>query len=408
MNSALIATGPASHHATAWTRPVVQAELNQRGIRRGDGVGIAVQGARHCQDLLRVHDDQQAVAHNRPDLGGFFKISLDLNVWDCEFHSNAPPTGFPEIGLDLAEERLVGGEDHDLLPSGGDKRLGAGDNIGYAFHDVRDVRCGRPGRGAKGLQEDTEPSCRGPPSLVVGLDDPTEANLHLFRRHDAIGLRLPGSNLHETFFCASDYSADELARIPAASVLGLGSGNPVRAADLHPGETVVDLGSGGGIDVFLAASVVGAQGRAIGVDMTPAMVDRARDAARSPRAPNTSFVLAPIERIPLAANIADVVLSNCVINLSPDKPAVFAEAFRILKPGGRLAISDIVQERDLGKIEDDCGCVATAMVRAEYLNTIRDAGFRELHIAEDRAWRTGPNGVEASAVTLVARKPDGR
>jgi len=208
--------------------------------------------------------------------------------------------------------------------------------------------------------------------------------------------------------CASDYSADELARIPAESVLGLGSGNPVRVAGLHPGETVVDLGSGAGVDVFLAASVVGAQGRAIGVDMTPAMVDRARGAAHSPRAPNTSFVLAPIERIPLADNIADVVLSNCVINLSPDKPAVFAEAFRILKPGGRLAISDIVQERDLGKIEDDCGCVATAMVRAEYLNTIRDAGFRELHIAEDRAWRTGPNGVEASAVTLVARKPGGR
>src|SRR2546428_480324 len=117
------------------------------------------------------------------------------------------------------------------------------------------------------------------------------------------------------------------------------------------------------------------------------------------------FVLAPIERIPLADNIADVVVSNCVINLSPDKPAVFAEAFRILKPGGRLAVSDIVQERDLGKIEDDCGCVATAMVRAEYLNTIRDAGFRELHIAEDRAWRTGPNGVEASAGRPVAPKP---
>src|SRR3989442_2964124 len=217
-----------------------------------------------------------------------------------------------------------------------------------------------------------------------------------------------GGRCGENACCASVYSADDLARIPAESVLGLGSGNPVRAAGLHPGETVVDLGSGAGIDVFLAASVVGAPGHAIGVDMTPAMVERARLAARSPRVPNRSFVLAPIEQIPLADNISDVVLSNCVINLSPDKPAVFAEAFRILKPGQRLAISDIVQERDLGKIEDDCGCVATAMVRAEYLNTIRDAGVRELHIAEDRAWRTGPDGVEASAGTPVAWKTDGR
>jgi len=217
-----------------------------------------------------------------------------------------------------------------------------------------------------------------------------------------------GGRCGENACCASVYSADDLARIPAESVLGLGSGNPVRAAGLHPGETVVDLGSGAGIDVFLAASVVGAQGHSVGVDMTPAMVERARGAARSLRLPNTSFVLGPIEEIPLADNIADVVLSNCVINLSPDKPAVFAEAFRILKPGGRLAISDIVQERDLGTIKDDCGCVATAMVRAEYLNTIRRAGFRELHIAEDRPWRTGPSGLEASAVTLIARKPDGR
>src|SRR5437879_13319582 len=110
MNSALIATGPASHDATAWTRPVVQAELNQRGIRRGDGVGIAVQGACHCQGLLRVHDDQQAVAHNRPALGGFFKISLDLNVWVCELPSNARRSGFPEMGLALAEARPVRGE----------------------------------------------------------------------------------------------------------------------------------------------------------------------------------------------------------------------------------------------------------------------------------------------------------
>ncbi len=208
--------------------------------------------------------------------------------------------------------------------------------------------------------------------------------------------------------CAAEYSADELVRIPAESVLGLGSGNPVRAAGLHPGETVVDLGSGAGIDVFLAASHVGAEGRAIGVDLTPAMIERSRSAAGARRIENASFVLAPIERIPLADSIADVVLSNCVINLSPDKSAVFAEAFRILKPGGRLVISDIVQERDLGKIDDDCGCVATAMVRGEYLNAIRQAGFREPRITEDRPWRTGPNGTEASAVTLVAHKPNGR
>lgn len=206
--------------------------------------------------------------------------------------------------------------------------------------------------------------------------------------------------------CASGYFADELSRIPAESVLGLGSGNPVRDAGLHPGETVVDLGSGAGIDVFLAASYVGREGRAIGIDMTPAMVERARRAARSRRFENASFVLAPIEEIPLSDRIADVALSNCVINLSPDKSTVFAEAFRILKPGGRLVISDIVQERDLGKIEDDCGCVATAMVRADYFNAIRQAGFPEFRILEDRPWRTGPDGLEASAVTLVARKPE--
>ena len=206
--------------------------------------------------------------------------------------------------------------------------------------------------------------------------------------------------------CASGYSSAELARIPAESVLGLGSGNPVRHAELRPGETVVDLGSGGGIDVFLASSLVGPGGSATGVDMTPRMVARASTAAASHGVGNASFVLAPIEKLPLPDVHADVVLSNCVINLSPDKPAVFAEAFRILKPGGRLVISDVVQERDLGAIEDDCGCVGNAMVRADYLETIRAAGFVELRIVEDRPWRTGPIGVDASAITLIARKPD--
>jgi len=206
--------------------------------------------------------------------------------------------------------------------------------------------------------------------------------------------------------CASGYSSAELERIPAESVLGLGSGNPVRHARLRPGETVVDLGSGGGIDVFLASGLVGPGGRATGIDMTPTMVVRASTAAASHNIPNASFVLAPIEKLPFPDAHADVVLSNCVINLSPDKPAVFAEAFRILKPGGRLVISDVVQERDLGAIEDDCGCVGNAMVREEYLKTIRTAGFVGLRIVEDRPWRTGPNGIDASAVTLVARKPD--
>ena len=206
--------------------------------------------------------------------------------------------------------------------------------------------------------------------------------------------------------CASGYSSAELARIPAESVLGLGSGNPVRHAELRPGETVVDLGSGGGIDVFLASSLVGPGGSATGVDMTPRMVARASTAAASHVVGNASFVLAPIEKLPLPDVHADVVLSNCVINLSPDKPTVFAEAFRILKPGGRLVISDVVQERDLGAIEDDCGCVGNAMVRADYLETIRAAGFVELRIVEDRPWRSGPMGIDASAVTLTARKPE--
>jgi len=208
--------------------------------------------------------------------------------------------------------------------------------------------------------------------------------------------------------CATGYSADELARIPAEAVLGLGSGNPVRHANPRPGEVVVDLGSGAGIDVFLAASLVSPGGRAIGIDVTPAMVKRARAVAASRHIENVTFLLAPIERIPLPDASADVVLSNCVINLSPDKPAAFAEAFRVLKLGGRLAISDVVVERDLGPVDDDCGCVATAMVRSEYLETIRRAGFVDLRIAEDRPWRLGLGGIEASAVTLVATKRNRR
>lgn len=205
--------------------------------------------------------------------------------------------------------------------------------------------------------------------------------------------------------CTTDYSKEELARIPMESVLGLGSGNPVRHSALRSGDIVVDLGSGGGIDVFLAASQVGPTGKVIGIDMTPEMIARARAAATQSGASNVEFRQGVIEDLPLPASSADVVLSNCVINLSPDKAAVFREAFRVLKAGGRLVISDIVQERPLGVLDDDCGCVATAMVRADYLDAIRAAGFADLKIVEDRPWLIGPAGRDASAITIKALKP---
>lgn len=208
--------------------------------------------------------------------------------------------------------------------------------------------------------------------------------------------------------CASTYSPTELLRIPPESILGLGSGNPVRHANLQPGEVVLDLGSGAGIDVFFAASHVNPDGRVIGVDMTPAMVERARRIAVAYGLRNVAFHESLIETLPLRGASVDVVLSNCVINLSPDKSAVFREAFRVLKPGGRLVVSDIVQDQRLGTVDEDCACVATAMLRIDYLETIRQAGFTNLRVVDDTPWRRGPSGVQASAMTLTARKPNRR
>ncbi|MFQ5986785.1 MAG: methyltransferase domain-containing protein [Thermoplasmata archaeon] len=205
--------------------------------------------------------------------------------------------------------------------------------------------------------------------------------------------------------CDRNYTPEELAAVPAEAVLGLGSGNPGRAAGLREGEVVVDLGSGAGVDVFLAAVRVGPGGRAIGIDMTPSMVRRARTIARREGTTNAEFHEGVIEDLPLEEASADVVLSNCVINLSPDKSAVFREAFRVLRPGGRLVISDIVQERPLTELDEACGCIENAMVRAVYLETIRGAGFRDVRILEDRPWLIGDGEVEASALTIRAAKP---
>jgi arsenite methyltransferase len=185
------------------------------------------------------------------------------------------------------------------------------------------------------------------------------------------------------------YTEEELSSIPQEANLGLGCGNPTAMASLKKGEVVLDLGCGGGIDCFLAASAVGEEGRVIGVDMTPPMIDRARVTAESHGFRNVEFRLGEIENLPVSDASVDVVISNCVINLSPDKSRVFREAFRALKPGGRLMVSDIVLVGDLPDAVKDSpdayvSCLAGALPRAEYLAAIRDAGFRQIEILNER------------------------
>ena len=181
------------------------------------------------------------------------------------------------------------------------------------------------------------------------------------------------------------YSAAELSAVPEGSDLGLGCGNPQAIAALRPGETVLDLGSGGGIDCFLAARQVGGTGKVIGVDMTPEMIDRARRNAGEAGVENVEFRLGEIEHLPVGDGTADVILSNCVINLSPDKPSVFREAFRVLKGGGRLAISDIVATAALPKevrdnVELHVGCIAGAAAIDDIESMLTDAGFVDVRI----------------------------
>ena len=182
------------------------------------------------------------------------------------------------------------------------------------------------------------------------------------------------------------YSKADLKELPSGADMGLGCGNPQRLADLKPGETVLDLGSGAGIDCFLAAGRVGPEGRVIGVDMTPEMIERARENARKAGAANVEFRLGTIERLPVSDNVVDVIISNCVVNLSTDKPAAIAEAFRVLKPGGRLAISDIVAlERLPESIRADLQMVSSCIGGAETVERLRDildrTGFEQVSVA---------------------------
>lgn len=187
------------------------------------------------------------------------------------------------------------------------------------------------------------------------------------------------------------YTDEELKTVPGGSNLGLGCGNPVALASLNKGETVLDLGSGAGFDCFLAARKVGNRGKVIGVDMTQEMVEKARESARKYNYENVEFKLGEIEKIPVADNSVDVVISNCVINLSPDKQRVFREAYRVLKPSGRLMISDIVLLRDLpdaimNSIEAYVGCLSGAIMKDKYLQLIKKAGFQMVEVIDESSF----------------------
>lgn len=207
------------------------------------------------------------------------------------------------------------------------------------------------------------------------------------------------------------YTTDELAGLPdSVTGIALGCGNPTAIADLKPGEVVLDLGSGGGIDCFLAAQRVGPQGRVIGLDMTPEMVLLAQRNAKKVGATNVEFRYGEMEDIPLPDESVDVIISNCVINLSPDKDAVFREAYRVLRPGGRISISDIVLYGELPpaireRPEAWAGCVAGALQESEYLEKLRAAGFEKVEVLS-RDFAEG--GDLIASVRIKAYKPKTR
>jgi SAM-dependent methyltransferase len=214
------------------------------------------------------------------------------------------------------------------------------------------------------------------------------------------------------------YSEAELTAVPDSANLGLGCGNPQAIAGMKPGETVVDLGSGAGFDCFLAAQQVGETGHVVGVDMTHEMLKKARDNAASIGASNVEFRLGELEHLPIADNTADVVISNCVINLVPDKEQVFREAFRVLKPGGRLAVSDIINTAPLSvELQSDpallCGCIAGAAPAERVESWLTAAGFVDVRVTTKpdsreliKTWAPGRNIEDHIVSAMVeARKP---
>ena len=207
------------------------------------------------------------------------------------------------------------------------------------------------------------------------------------------------------------YAIEQVGGLPeGAKQASAGCGNPTALEELRPGDTVLDLGSGGGIDCFLAAQKVGAEGKVIGVDMTPDMLSLARKNATKLRATNVEFRLGEIEHVPVESESVDIIISNCVINLSPDKDAVFREAYRALRPGGRICISDIVLTGELPRevsesLEEWASCVAGALPKDSYLGKVRNAGFGEVEVLEEKSYGCGESGAETASITVKAVKP---
>jgi arsenite methyltransferase len=209
------------------------------------------------------------------------------------------------------------------------------------------------------------------------------------------------------------YSSEDLESIPEEAIMGLGCGNPVAFADVQPGEVVLDLGSGTGVDVFLAANKVGHAGKAIGIDMTGEMINKAKRIARSHGYHNVEFCLGEMEALPVGDNSVDVIISNCVVNLCADKSRVFREAFRVLKPGGKLVISDFVSDEVLpAGIRNDpdawACCIGGAMEQKEYVSMIEKAGFEDVQVRLNWGYQVENEPCEAKvtlwSVTVKARK----
>jgi SAM-dependent methyltransferase len=202
------------------------------------------------------------------------------------------------------------------------------------------------------------------------------------------------------------YTDEDIQSVPEGANLGLGCGNPVALASLKEGDIVLDLGSGAGFDCFLAANIVGKTGKVIGIDMTPEMVEKARENARKGGYENVDFRLGEIENLPVADNHVDVVISNCVINLSPHKDRVFQEAFRVLKPGGRLMVSDMVLINELpdsikNSMAAYIGCLAGAIMQDEYIEAIKAAGFKQVRIVDETSLATDYTPKDSVVQALV-------